>query len=145
MRPSDIDEITFNAKKTGRMNFGWSIKAELESQFDKFEHWTITKGIEVVALGGVVPLPQNPAIGAIWMLGTRLMDIHWREATRLTRQYINMVRPDWFLIGNIVPKHMIERRRWLEHLGFDFVEEEANIQLKDHVTFWLQPLDGPKA
>lgn len=144
LRASDRHEAAFNAAATGRDGPGWSVLGDLEGAFHKFQHWTLWHPEGLVGMAGVAPLRQNPAIGAIWFLGTDLADTHWLAMTRASIRFIAMQSGDWFAVGNIVPKHMTARRRWLEHLGFDFEDAEAHPNMQGHVAFWSRPLDGPK-
>lgn len=138
MRASDVWELRFNAEATGRMTEGWNIADELHGQFHSFPHWALWCRAGLVGLAGVAPLPQNPAIGAIWFLGTDLADTRWHGMTRAARRFIDMERPHWFAMGNIVPRRMTKRRKWLETLGFDFRDAEAHQNFKEHVAFWSQ-------
>lgn len=144
MRASDIEELTFNARATGRWSPDWTIRGELMAGFDRWEHWAILRDCDVVAVGGIAPKPSDPGVGAIWMLGTDLADQHWRQMTRLCRRWLEIHRPHYRILGNVLPAHMMQRRRWLEHLGFDFIENEAQRSASGHVVFIMRT-DGPQA
>jgi len=142
MRQSDRDEIEFNAKATGRYYRDWSIRREMIDQFPKFPHWAMLHDGDLLAICGIAPMPCG--LGAIWLLGTDLMDVHWRETTRLARQFIAATRSDYLAVGNVVPAHMTDRIRWLKHLGFDISQTKADRPFSRHVAFWSQPANGPE-
>lgn len=146
LRESDREEATFNAIVTGRyFEPGWSIRADLERAFEDHDLWTISREDgAVVAVGGIRPNPSDPSEGIIWLLGTDLADRHWRELTRLCARAIACFSGPFRRFGNVLPKHMMKRRRWLEHLGFDISEGEAQLQTYGLVSFWSQSLTAPK-
>ena len=144
MRESDRAELTFNAKATGRFGPGWSIHSDLEKAFASHELWSILKDVDVVAVGGILAAPHDPRTGIIWMLGTDLADTHWREMTRLCRRWLDMHLSRYDRVGNVLPTHMMQRRRWLEHLGFDMVESEAQLHVTGLVSFWQQSDTAPR-
>lgn len=145
LRASDKHELAFSAAATGRDGPGWSILGDLLHGFGAFPHWALVDGPEndLVALAGVASLPQNPAIGGIWLLGTDLADERWFGMTRATRRWVAMNAPDWFAMGNVVPRHMKKRIDWLRHLGFDISDAEAQGEFIGHVAFWSHRQDGP--
>lgn len=115
--------------------------------------WALWDGPDLVAIMGVVEMPQfmqrlvpYPAKSccSIWMMGTDLADLRWRGMTRAARRFMAMQAKRWDAMGNIVPKGMQKRLRWIQHLGFDISDHQAQFRDMGFVTFWTHPRVGPK-
>jgi len=143
MRQSDRLETQYNAEVTGRITPQWSIERELLEAFEASTFWAVWRQDDLVGLGGVAPLPQDPNVGAIWFLGTHMADSHQLALTLTLRRFIRAERPRWGVLGNVIPQHMVRRRAWLEKLGFDFAPSEANKNTQGLVAFWSHAQDGP--
>lgn len=144
MRATDREEVTFNAMATGRAGKGWTVEAEIRNSFNPQTFWAMTLKGHLMAVGGVASIPGTQA-GAIWLLGTDLADREWRALTRGTAAFIAMARKRWGWVGNVVPQHMAARQRWLQHLGFDMIENQAQLASIGLVAFCVAGPDGPDA
>jgi hypothetical protein len=144
MRPSDRREITFCAHALGRAVRGWSLEAETRKACAGHEVWAGFYKGELMALGGIAPLPDQPCCGAIWFLGTDLADKEWRAMTRACKRLVGIMAEGWCWVGNVVPAGMAKRIRWLEHIGFDMLESQAQLASIGLAAFSLRP-HGPDA
>lgn len=115
---------------------GWSILGDLERAFTISTVWSMWDGKKLLGCGGVTPI--MPGKGAIWFLGTHRADKRPIMMTRGCRRFVAASRRDWKWLGNVVPRNMPERIKWLEHLGFDTNKEEAQRLKSEVVAFWLQ-------
>lgn len=143
LRASDRSESEFTARAVGRWTSTWSVSADLVQALDG-EAQTLWWGCDVMGIAGIMPFTHDPKFGAIWFMGTDLADRYPRSMTRACRRFINARLPFFTRVGNIVPRHMPERLRWLKHLGFDFVPEEAQQIYQGHVIFLSQARHGPE-
>lgn len=143
MRKSDRQEVEEAARATGRFHNDWTIEEDMRQSFAAAEVWAMWRGDDLIALGGVAPVQHSEGVGAIWMIGTDLMDRHILAATRACRRFMVMAHKRFPVLGNIVPNHMILRLRWLAHLGFDTSGKEAQLPISGYVTFWAHHPDGP--
>lgn len=142
MRPSDREECVFNAKATSRYKDGWSIRDDLLAALAGGNTWAMWWGDDLMALGGCV---MQAGVGSIWFLGTDLADAHPIAMTRGCRRFLDMtLRRFPGIVGNIVPKHLCQRVAWLQHLGFDMREGEAQSMLHGHLIFWTSARSAPK-
>jgi len=129
MRPSDIREMHIN-----ELSFQSDIRSSMMNDFDQNDCWTLWINDEIVCLGGIAPHPIDPRCGIIWLLGTKLADVHWREMTRFCRKFI-ATNDQYLVIGNILPTSEKKRVKWLKHLGFDIAKEKAEIGGVGYVHF----------
>lgn len=73
-----------------------------------------------VAIFGVAPV--SPGFGAVWMLGTHeLKDIRWLFL-RESRRWLSVLGDGYELLGNVVDARNHLHIRWLQWLGFSFVQ-----------------------
>lgn len=142
LRESDRDELAFTARATGRQHR--EIHAEIGLAITAGPAWTLWWGDDVLGIAGINPAPEG-GYGAIWFLGTDLADRHWQGMTRAIRRFMAMEMPAFDWVGNVVPAHMEERRRWLHHLGFDFPQIQAQHLPQGLVVFTSQVHPGPEA
>lgn len=142
MRASDRAETAELARASGRLTASWSVAGDLLHAFGRSDMWAVWTSGKLVGIGGIAPLPQNNAIGTVWFLGTDLADTHILALTLVMRRFIRANSHNWFAIGNVLPQDMGPRRRWLEKLGFDFADEEAQQNSNRLVTFWHHPAIG---
>jgi hypothetical protein len=144
MRASDREECLFNAKATGRYNGQWSILGDLRRTFAAGNTWSMWWGNDLMAIGGFFCDPRLAGVGSIWFLGTDLADKHPIAMTRGCRRFLDMtLRRFDGIVGNIVPKHLCQRVAWLQHLGFDMREGEAQSMLQGHLIFWTSAPSAP--
>lgn len=148
LRPSDVEELRLARQAIlPELPADWSPETDLIDQWARIEGetWAMFDPWDGAFLGlcGINPFPENPAVGAVWFLGTVEADARPKALTRGARAFLAMAAGEWFQIGNIVPRHYTSRRRWLEALGFDIAEAEAQGPFKRHVAFWSRPRPGP--
>lgn len=135
MRDSDREECLFNARAFGRHSPEWSIRKDLMRAVAEGDVWSMWLGDALMGMGGCKPQPTGMA--ALWFLGTDLADRHPITMTRACRQFIAFAHSrNPGVIGNVVPKTLVQRVAWLQHLGFDMREGEAQSMLQGHVIFW---------
>lgn len=139
MRPSDIREMHIN-----ELSFKSDIRMAMMADFDQNDCWTLWINDEIACLGGIAPHPIDPRCGVIWLLGTKLADVYWREMTRFCKRFIEL-NQTYLVIGNILPSTEKKRMKWLLHLGFDIAPEKAEFSGVDYVRFeMLCPDAAPK-
>ncbi len=143
MRASDIEECELAARLSGRYSSDWSVQGDLKTALVRDPMWAGWHERGLVGLAGVATLPHMDGIGAIWFLGTDLADELIVPFTLMARRFIRMQSPYWLKMGNVLPQHMVRRRRWLEQLKFDFNDEQAHQLPQGLVAFWSQPALGP--
>lgn len=144
MRAGDRDEVTAAACAVGRMDSDWTLEGDLLSTFDQHQMWSMWRGDDLLGLGGILPFDDLPDVGAVWFLGTRRADTHWRSMTEAADRFLRVFGKDFTNIGNMLPCSSLKRRKWLEYLGFDFIEGEAQLCLEGFDVFWLRPTPGPE-
>ena len=132
MRPSDVDEVLYSQAANGV-----DIKDLLLDRVGKDNYFTLWRNDEIVALGGITQTTWTPSIGVIWLLGSDLADKHWRAMTRACRAFILSNKTKWKGIGNHVPSHAAKRQRWLQYLGFDIANKEAQISGYKFKSFYM--------
>lgn len=92
---------------------------------------------EVILVFGVVPYPQEPDIGVVWLLGTDLMDHFHYRFIRESRYWLSQLYGDQFqVLWNIADKRNTLHLRWLDWLGFEFQREvPAGINNEPFIEF----------
>lgn len=132
MRMSDRNELANAMRITGT-----NIYHRMITQCLSDNYVTMWANKRVVAIGGINAVPDNPKIGIIWLLGTKLADKYWRQMTRLCQTFIEEEKPNWDGFGNIVPTSSYKRIKWLQHLGFDILDLKAQIDFEGYVRFYM--------
>ena len=137
IRPSDIVEMEMLAQATGRTLNLAAHHADLCLEVKAQRVWTMLIDGKVAAVFGVAP--DN----VIWLQGTDASLQHWRLFTRTCRKLVKFFEARHGVLMNVVPKALGQRHRWLKHIGFDLLENEAQLQSRGLVPFMSRP-NGPE-
>lgn len=135
LRQSDREETLFTARALGHWHPGWTLAGMFASE--RPDCWAMFSNGAFLGLIGIRPLPECPSAGLIWFLGTVEADRQPVALTKGCRRFIDMQRDSFSAMGNVVPQHMVERIRWLSYMGFDIIDEEAQLLPEGMVSFWL--------
>jgi len=77
-----------------------------------------------VSMFGVVPHPDNPKQGSIWLLGTdQITNDVPISFLRWSRVFLPTLLKDYELVSNIVDKRNTMHIKWIKWLGFSFLRE----------------------
>lgn len=145
LRPSDRLELQRNGEATGRGTSAPAVRALVLDSFFAGEAWAMWSGDTLLGMGGVAAMGVTAdAFGAIWFLGTEEADARPKELTRGARRFVEMQTPHWQALGNMLPRGFERRRSWLEAMGFDFREPEAQGIKESHVFFVKARPTGPE-
>lgn len=117
LRQADRDECWAAAGLTGPE----ALRAGVESCP---EPYAVVASGEAIALFGVTPLGGRA--GAPWLLGSDRVLEHYFEFARRSRDEFERLRAPWSYLVNYVDDRNHLHRRWLQWLGFDFVELEPH-------------------
>ncbi|MGB1178348.1 MAG: hypothetical protein ACPG4J_03660 [Lentibacter algarum] len=140
LRPSDRSEIAYSQKVTHS-----NIFAQLYERVHFDNYFTLWRGNDVVAIGGITPSNWSPHVGVIWLLGTDLADRYWRQMTRICARFIDSSKCEWLGFGNVLPPDATKRIKWLEYLGFDIAPDKAHISGQEFVAFYMDTSEyGPE-
>ncbi len=132
LRASDKFEIAYLQNATNAPIF-----PQLRERVETDSYYTFLKGNEVVCVGGITPAKNDKSVGIIWLLGTTLADVHWRQMTRMCKGFLEAHGLLWNKLTNVVPSNQKKRIKWLKHLGFDIEKEKANISGYEFVHFYM--------
>jgi hypothetical protein len=145
MRDSDLDELTTTVAAAGR-SFD-DLLDELVLQTAQSLPTSLFCEDGLIGIAGIDPIPGREGHAIAWFLGTDLADLHWRAMTRFCAKIIADYvlhadkHPTW--IGNIMPKGHSKRERWLNYLGFDISNAQAQGPFQDFILFSMNPV-APK-
>ena len=139
-------ELEFNLRMSDRVEVAYvqsatrsAIFPQLRERIETDSYYTFFRGNEVICVGGITPAKgyEENEIGIIWLMGTSLADIYWREMTRMCRNFLMAHCLFWDKLTNIVPADQEKRIKWLKHLGFDIEKEKAHISGHEFVHFYM--------
>ena len=74
------------------------------------------------AVGGIIPTPGADN-GAVWLMGTDELTLHWREFLRRSRSYIDALHDIRPVLFNLVHSENEIHLRWLKWAGFFLIPE----------------------
>lgn len=86
----------------------------------------IEAGGELVGVYGVVRSPQEPILGAIWMLCTDGLERHQIAFLRRCRAVIDELNKQYPLLCNVVDARNTIHIKWLRWCGFTFIKLHEN-------------------
>jgi hypothetical protein len=73
---------------------------------------------QCIAVFGVTPHPNDPAVGICWMIGTEGVKQHPRQWMRLSHSVVRIMQRHAVVLLNLVYCGHARAIRWLECLGF---------------------------
>tara|TARA_R100001082_G_scaffold68893_1_gene39013 strand:+ start:174 stop:803 length:630 start_codon:yes stop_codon:yes gene_type:complete len=77
-----------------------------------------------MAMFGVVPFPENPKWGSIWLLGTDdVTDVAPISFLKWTKLFLPELIEPYEMVCNIVHKNNTAHIKWIKWLGFSFIRE----------------------
>lgn len=113
MRQSDRDEVRALNDLSPREALDLSLS-------HRGEAWTALFDGEPAALFGVVPLSLLGGTAIGWLLGTTLLETHWRAFAKASRERIREVLTRFDVLINITHVDNTLSLRWLAWLGATF-------------------------
>lgn len=117
MRKADVDEI--------RAASGKSPREALEFSLDRSnEAWTLIYDGKSAAMFGVGWISILNGMAAPWLLGTDVVQDHYRHFLRGSRWWFARISSGYDVLTNIVDDRNDVSKRWLEFLGFTLNEPQ---------------------
>lgn len=80
--------------------------------------WSHYLGDDLLSVFGVAPLNLLAGEGAVWLMGTRLLERHPSALVRQAPEYISRMRQVFPRLVNAVDARNTKSVRWLRRLGF---------------------------
>ena len=116
VRPADIEEyMALTAEGTVEAAVKTGVSMSVKS-------WAGVIDGEVVCVCGVAPVPQMPESGAVWLVGTELMDRAPIEFLRHSRRILAEMLGVFPHLWNFADSRHTKALQWLQWLGFDIYE-----------------------
>lgn len=84
--------------------------------------WTALDDGAVVCTFGINRRSALSEVGVPWLVGTSLVDKHWRKFGRLSRDYFDRMALAFPQMENFCLAENVTTIRWLKWLGFDMDE-----------------------
>jgi hypothetical protein len=117
MRRADVEEIKAASGKSPR--------EALEFSFDRSnEAWALIYDGKPAAMFGVGWISILSGMAAPWLLGTDLVQDHYRHFLRGSRWWFARISSGYDVLTNIVDDRNDVSKRWLEFLGFTLDEPQ---------------------
>ena len=128
MRKSDKDEIWSSHRAT-------PIEA-LEHGLNESEDfcYTLLLNEEVVGIFGVNRVDNKS--GVVWLMGSNNMTSNKNGFYKVSKKYLRLFRKEFDLLFNYVDDRNKQTGKWLEKLGFSFVQQDPEFGL-DKIPFNL--------
>jgi hypothetical protein len=121
LRPADRAEIDKAGNITPQEMFA---VAGNEDTFAVF-----TEGGDLICIYGVHPLPPQPHIGVVWLLGTRLLDSHLFCLCKRAPEVIRGWFEKYEILSNMTDRENRRIIMWLRWLGFSFT---TSVEVRGH-------------
>lgn len=83
-------------------------------------HYTALFDDEPAAIFGVVHPSLMAAVGIPWLLGTPLLERHWRAFAKASREVMDRLKAEYPVMTNVTHAHNTLSVRWLRWLGATF-------------------------
>lgn len=80
--------------------------------------WSHYLGDQLLSVFGVAPIDLLGGEGAVWLIGTRLLERHPSALVRQAPEYISRMRQTFPRLVNVVDARNVKAMRWLRRLGF---------------------------
>tara|TARA_Y100001973_G_C5187126_1_gene328569 strand:- start:508 stop:969 length:462 start_codon:yes stop_codon:yes gene_type:complete len=77
----------------------------------------------VLGMGGCAPLDKEANTASIWFLGAEELFDHKTSFLRLSRKFLEISSEPYDLVCNVVHAENVTHVRWLEWLGFSFLQK----------------------
>ena len=81
-------------------------------------------GTQVYGMFGVVPLPGNPEVGLVWLLGSDELTRISYHFLRNSREWLARLSAPYKLLCNCIDSRNTVHIRWLRWLGFTFLNPQ---------------------
>ncbi|MDR5772079.1 MULTISPECIES: hypothetical protein [unclassified Caballeronia] len=120
MRPADLDEVEAG---TGVREALAVLQVGVQSSSPC---WTIEVGGEPAGIFGASPTAPTllvPSVGAVWMLGTPMLERAPKQLTKLGRTYVRRMAEQYGTLMNFVDARNLKSIHWLARLGFTVQRE----------------------
>lgn len=113
LRDDDLRELT-----TGGFVSPDTLEGMMLLEAAKVRTWT-TEGGPVAVLG--VTRTENPDVGLVWAVASRLAVPRWRFAVRHTEAVLNDLGEGFGVLANYKDSRNIHQINWLKKVGFTFI------------------------
>lgn len=115
LRPADLQELAALRSDP--------LAALLEAIEHSREAYAVTEGPQgaLIALFGVAPLPEAPAIGAPWMMASPRLERVARPFLRRCRGWVGHLGREFLMLTNAVDARNALHIAWLRWCGFTFL------------------------
>lgn len=111
LRPADLAECRAYGHADMAANLEDSVRRSVLC-------WTGRVDGRLAAILGVTPIALLGGVGSPWMLGTPVLEQHWRVLVRVTPEYIDRMLQVFPHLFNFVHAENRTSVRWLRRLGF---------------------------
>lgn len=120
MRPADREEVCALGGLTPRQALDFSLS-------HNGPRWTGLLDGEPAAIFGVVPMTVLGGGGVAWLLGTPLLETHWRTFARASKPLAAELLARYDELVNVVHAKNCVALRWLEWMGATFTRNGQRI------------------
>ena len=84
--------------------------------------YTLLLNEEVVGIFGVNRVDNES--GVVWLMGSNNMTSHKSGFYKVSKKYLRLFRKEFSLLFNYVDDRNKQTAKWLEKLGFSFIQQE---------------------
>ena len=98
----------------------------------------LTQDEEVIAMFGVIPLPDNERNGAVWFLSQQFTPKQSYYFAKRNKKWTDYFLSDYDYVFNIVPIHNISTIKWLKWQGFLFKRNHLLVKDIEMLYFYKQ-------
>lgn len=136
MRKADVDEIKAASGKSPREALEFSLDRSNEA-------WALIYDGKPAAMFGVGWISILNGMAAPWLLGTDVVQDHYRHFLRGSRWWFARISSGYDVLTNIVDDRNDVSKRWLEFLGFTLDEPQImGVERRLFRKFeWRAPID----
>jgi hypothetical protein len=136
MRKADVDEIKAASGKSPREALEFSLDRSNEA-------WALIYDGKPAAMFGVGWISILSGMAAPWLLGTDVVQDHYRHFLRGSRWWFARISSGYDVLTNIVDDRNDVSKRWLEFLGFTLDEPQImGVERRLFRKFeWRAPID----
>ena len=96
--------------------------------------YTLLLNEEVVGIFGVNRVDNES--GVVWLMGSNNMTSHKSGFYKVSKKYLRLFRKEFSLLFNYVDDRNKQTAKWLEKLGFSFIQQEPEFG-EDKIPFNL--------
>ena len=98
----------------------------------------LTQDEEVIAMFGVIPLPDNERNGAVWFLSQQFTPKQSYYFAKRNKKWTDYFLSDYDYVFNTVPIHNISTIKWLKWQGFLFKRNHLLVKDIEMLYFYKQ-------